>query len=83
MKGPEAVNPGWNLGKGKGGNRGGGVGLVAVCDIAIAARDAKFGLSEVKLGILPAVISPYDLLKRSRWMAGSVMEIVFGRAKLS
>src|SRR5438874_5278737 len=38
---------------------GGGVGLVAVCDIVIATRDAKFGLSEVKLGILPAVISPY------------------------
>src|SRR5437016_13672912 len=42
---------------------GGGVGLVAVCDIAIAARDAKFGLSEVKLGILPAVISPYVIPK--------------------
>jgi methylglutaconyl-CoA hydratase len=38
---------------------GGGVGLVAVCDIAIATRASKFGLSEVKLGILPAVISPY------------------------
>lgn len=42
---------------------GGGVGLVAVCDIAIAAADAKFGLSEVKLGILPAVISPYVVAK--------------------
>src|SRR5207244_796840 len=42
---------------------GGGVGLVAVCDIAIAARDAKFGLAEVKLGILPAVISPYVIAK--------------------
>src|SRR3954452_12691246 len=42
---------------------GGGVGLVAVCDIAIATRDAKFGLSEVKLGILPAVISPYVIGK--------------------
>src|SRR5256885_2266860 len=42
---------------------GGGVGLVAVCDIAVAARDAKFGLSEVKLGILPAVISPYVIGK--------------------
>jgi len=42
---------------------GGGVGLVAVCDIAIASRDAKFGLSEVKLGILPAVISPYVIGK--------------------
>jgi methylglutaconyl-CoA hydratase len=42
---------------------GGGVGLVAVCDVAVAARDAKFGLSEVKLGILPAVISPYVIAK--------------------
>ncbi|HNN47284.1 MAG TPA: enoyl-CoA hydratase-related protein, partial [Azospira sp.] len=38
---------------------GGGVGLVAACDIAIATFDAQFALTEVKLGILPAVISPY------------------------
>jgi methylglutaconyl-CoA hydratase len=38
---------------------GGGVGLVACCDIAIAAASAKFCLSEVKLGLIPAVISPY------------------------
>lgn len=38
---------------------GGGVGLVACCDIAIAAESAKFSLSEVKLGLVPAVISPY------------------------
>ena len=38
---------------------GGGVGLVACCDIAIAARHATFCLSEVKLGLIPAVISPY------------------------
>lgn len=38
---------------------GGGVGLVAACDIAIAAHDARFALTEVKLGIIPAVISPY------------------------
>lgn len=38
---------------------GGGVGVVAACDIAIAATPAKFRLSEVRLGILPAVISPY------------------------
>lgn len=42
---------------------GGGVGLVAVCDIAVATRSAKFGLSEVKLGILPAVISPYVIAR--------------------
>ena len=38
---------------------GGGVGLVAWCDIAIASEDARFGLAEVRLGLLPAVISPY------------------------
>jgi methylglutaconyl-CoA hydratase len=38
---------------------GGGVGLVAACDIAIAAESATFSLSEVKLGLIPAVISPY------------------------
>jgi methylglutaconyl-CoA hydratase len=38
---------------------GGGVGLVACCDIAIGSDDAKFALSEVKLGLVPAVISPY------------------------
>ena len=38
---------------------GGGVGLVACCDIAIAADGARFGLTESKLGLLPAVISPY------------------------
>lgn len=38
---------------------GGGVGLVACCDIAIAADTATFCLSEVKLGLIPAAISPY------------------------
>jgi len=38
---------------------GGGVGLVACCDIALAAEEASFCLSEVKLGLIPAVISPY------------------------
>ncbi|GAB4356258.1 MAG: enoyl-CoA hydratase/isomerase family protein [Gammaproteobacteria bacterium] len=38
---------------------GGGVGLVACCDIVLAAPRATFSLSEVKLGIIPAVISPY------------------------
>ena len=51
------------IGRIQGAAIGGGVGLVACCDIAIAARDSKFGLSEVKLGILPAVISPYVIAK--------------------
>jgi methylglutaconyl-CoA hydratase len=38
---------------------GGGVGLVACCDIAIATTSATFSFSEAKLGIIPAVISPY------------------------
>ena len=38
---------------------GGGVGLVACCDVAIAADTAKFGLTEARLGLIPAVISPY------------------------
>ena len=38
---------------------GGGVGLIAACDIALATYDAQFALTEVKLGILPAVVSPY------------------------
>jgi methylglutaconyl-CoA hydratase len=42
---------------------GGGVGLVAASDIAVAVENATFCLSEVKLGIIPAVISPYVLEK--------------------
>jgi methylglutaconyl-CoA hydratase len=40
---------------------GGGMGLVAACDIAIAVEGARFCLSEVKLGLIPAAISPYVL----------------------
>jgi methylglutaconyl-CoA hydratase len=42
---------------------GGGSGLVACADVALAAEDAVFGFSEVKLGIVPAVISPFVLPK--------------------
>ncbi|WP_081960787.1 enoyl-CoA hydratase-related protein [Nitrincola sp. A-D6] len=38
---------------------GGAVGLTACCDMVIASRDARFCLSEVKIGLMPAVISPY------------------------
>ena len=37
----------------------GGLGLVACCDIAVATREAKFCLSEVRLGLVPAVVTPY------------------------
>ena len=42
---------------------GGGSGVVACCDVAIAGEDAVFGFSEVKLGIIPAVISPFVVPK--------------------
>ena len=42
---------------------GGGIGLMSVCDVAIGARGAKFGLTEVRLGVIPATISPY-VIKR-------------------
>src|SRR6476659_5530199 len=53
---------------------GGGVGLVACCDIAIGTPEAKFGLTESKLGLLPAVISPYVIQaigarQSRRWFA--------------
>lgn len=53
---------------------GGGVGLVACCDIAIGVPEAKFGLTESRLGLLPAVISPYVIAaigarQARRWFA--------------
>lgn len=38
---------------------GGGLGLISVCDMAVAAETARFGLTEVRLGLIPATISPY------------------------
>ncbi|MCX5794818.1 MAG: enoyl-CoA hydratase-related protein [Elusimicrobia bacterium] len=45
---------------------GGGVGFLGVADIVFAAQDAVFGLSEVKIGVVPACISPYLLLRAAR-----------------
>ena len=42
---------------------GGGAGLAAVCDIVVASDTAQFGFTEAKLGILPAVISPFTVAK--------------------
>ncbi len=44
-----------------GGAFGGAVGLIGACDIAIAANDARFAIPEARLGLIPAVISPYVL----------------------
>ena len=51
------------IGRVHGAALGGGAGLAAVCDIVVAADDALFGFTEAKLGILPAVISPYSVAK--------------------
>ena len=40
---------------------GGAVGLIGACDIAVAADDARFGITEVRLGLIPSVIAPYVL----------------------
>lgn len=59
---------------------GGAVGLVAACDIALAAAGARFSLSEVRLGLVPAMISPYVLRalgprEARRWcLTGEVMD---------
>ncbi|MDR7536933.1 MAG: enoyl-CoA hydratase-related protein [Armatimonadota bacterium] len=45
---------------------GGGVGLVAACDLAVATPDATFGLTEVRLGLVPAMIFPFLLRKAVR-----------------
>jgi methylglutaconyl-CoA hydratase len=49
------------VGRLHGGVYGGGVGFACACDIAVSSDDAKFGLTEVRLGILPGLISPYVL----------------------
>ncbi len=52
---------------------GGGVGLIACCDIAVAVETARFSLSEVKLGLIPAVISPYVIAAIGERQAGRYM----------
>ena len=53
---------------------GGGIGLISVCDVAIAAQDAKFGLTEVRLGLIPATIGPYVV---ARMGAACAREVFF------
>jgi len=54
------------IGRVHGAALGGGCGLAAVCDIVVSEEQAVFGFTEVKLGILPAVISPYAIAKIGR-----------------
>ncbi len=54
------------VGRVQGAALGGGAGLAAVCDVVVAEEGAVFGFTEVKLGILPAIISPFALAKIGR-----------------
>jgi len=51
---------------------GGGVGMMSVCDTVIAVESAKFGLTEVRLGLIPATISPYVLARMGEGKARRV-----------
>jgi methylglutaconyl-CoA hydratase len=51
---------------------GGGVGLMAVCDVAIGVTGARFGLTETKLGLIPATIGPYVLARMGEGRARRV-----------
>lgn len=51
---------------------GGGVGMASVCDVAIGVEGAKFGLTETKLGLIPATIGPYVLARLGEAMARRV-----------
>jgi len=51
------------IGLAEGNAFGGGVGLLAVCDLAIGVRGARFGLTETRLGLIPATIGPYVIAR--------------------
>jgi methylglutaconyl-CoA hydratase len=51
---------------------GGGVGLISVCDVAIGVESAKLGLTEVRLGLIPATIGPYVIARMGAARARAV-----------
>jgi methylglutaconyl-CoA hydratase len=51
---------------------GGGIGMMAVCDVVIGAEDASFGLTETRLGLIPATIGPYVIARMGEAMARRV-----------
>jgi methylglutaconyl-CoA hydratase len=65
---------------------GGGIGLISVCDTAVAVETARFGLTEVRLGLIPATISPYVVARigasaaRPLFMSGRVFDAEQARA---
>ena len=66
----------------QGGAFGGGVGLACVADVAVAAEDTKFGLTETRLGLIPATIGPYVIARMGEGRARRVFmsSRIFGTA---
>lgn len=60
------------IGRVQGNAFGGGVGMMAVCDVAIGVAGARFGLTETRLGLIPATIGPYVLARMGEAMARRV-----------
>lgn len=60
------------IGRVNGAAYGGGVGMMAVCDVVVAAEDARFGLTETRLGLIPATISPYVVARMGEGRARAV-----------
>jgi methylglutaconyl-CoA hydratase len=71
------------IGRVQGAAYGGGVGLMAVCDAVVAAEGARFGLTETRLGLIPATISPYVIARMGEGRARAVFMSarVFGAAE--
>jgi methylglutaconyl-CoA hydratase len=60
------------IGRVQGNAFGGGVGLISVCDLAIAVPQARLGLTETRLGLIPATIGPYVIARMTETMARRV-----------
>ena len=60
------------IGRVHGGAFGGGIGMCCVCDCVIAEQDTKFGLTETRLGLIPATISPYVIARMGEGQARRV-----------
>lgn len=60
------------IGRVQGQAYGGGIGLMAVCDVAVGVRGARLGLTEVRLGLIPATIGPYVVARMGEAMARRV-----------
>ena len=71
------------IGRVHGAALGGGVGLACVCDVALAAEGAKFGLTETRLGLIPATIGPYVIARMGEARARRVFMSarIFGAAE--